>query len=180
VVDTKEEEQPRNLTEQQKDEIARAVAFGALKMGMLDKDNNKVITFEFEQALNPESQSATYVQYSHARATRVLEKAPTELLPAPGQTYDFGQPEVSETALLEIIAKLPEEVARAAEAYKPVIIAMYCFELADAFNTFYHNCPILRAGSDEKVRARLALTAAAKQTIDNALGLLGITAPDMM
>ena len=180
VVDAKEEEQPRNLTEQQKSEIARAVAYGALKMGMLDKDNNKVITFEFEQALNPESQSATYVQYSHARATRVLEKAPPDLLPAPGGTYDFTTPEVSETALLEIIARLPEEVARAAEAYKPVIIAMYCFELADAFNTFYHNCPILRAGSDEKVRARLALTAAAKQTIDNALGLLSITAPDIM
>jgi arginyl-tRNA synthetase len=180
VVDAKEEDQPRDLTEQQKSDIAWAVAYGALKMGMLDKDNNKVITFEFEQALNPESQSATYVQYSHARATRVLEKAPQELLPTPGDTFDFTAPEVSETALLEIIARLPEEVARAAEAYKPVIIAMYCFELADAFNNFYHNCPILRAGSDDKVRARLALTAAAKQTIDNALGLLGITAPDIM
>ena len=85
-----------------------------------------------------------------------------------------------ETALLEMIAKLPEDVSRAAEAYKPVTIATYCFELADAFNNFYHNCPILKAPSEELIRARLALTAAAKQTLANALGLLGIEAPDMM
>ncbi|MGA7732098.1 MAG: arginine--tRNA ligase [Chloroflexia bacterium] len=180
VVDAKEEEQPRGLSEEQRDAIARAVAYGALKMGMLDKDNNKVITFVWEQALNPESQSATYVQYSHARATRVLEKAPAEMLPQSGEHYNFREPNVYETNLLEQIAKLPEEVARAAEAYKPVIIAMYCFELADAFNNFYHNCRILNAGSEEAVRSRLALTAAAKQTISNALGQLGITAPDVM
>ena len=180
IVDAKEAEQPRNLSEEQKDEIADAVAYGALKMGMLDKDNNKVITFVWEQALNPESQSATYVQYSHARATRVLEKAPAGLLPRPGAQYDFSNPELQETRLLELIAKLPEEVERAAEAYKPVIIATYCFEIADAFNNFYHNCSILKAGSDEKVRARLALTAAARQTVSNALGLLGIKAPEMM
>jgi arginyl-tRNA synthetase len=180
IVDAKEGEQPRDLTTEQKDAIARAVAYGALKMGMLDKDNNKIITFVWEQALNPESQSATYVQYSHARATRVLEKAPPELLPTPGNHYNFREPNVYETNLLEQIARLPEEVARAAEAYKPVIIAMYCFELADAFNNFYHNCRILTAGSEEAVQARLALTAAAKQTTANALGLLGITAPDMM
>jgi arginyl-tRNA synthetase len=180
IVDAKEGEQSRNLNEAQKDDIARAVAYGALKMGMLDKDNNKVITFVWEQALNPESQSATYVQYSHARATRVLEKAPADLLPKPGEHYDFRNPSLQEINLLEQIAKLPEEVARAAEMYKPVVIATYCFELADAFNNFYHHCRILNAESEEQVRARLALTAAAKYTLANALGLLGITAPDMM
>ncbi|HEX8231409.1 MAG TPA: arginine--tRNA ligase [Chloroflexia bacterium] len=180
VVDAREEEHSRDLSDDQRDAIARAVAYGALKMGMLDKDNNKVITFVWEQALNPESQSATYVQYSHARATRVLEKAPPGLLPRPGEHYSYKELELQETSLLELIARFPEEVARAAEAYKPVIIAMYCFDLADAFNNFYHNCPVLRAGSEEKVAARLALTAAAKQTLANSLGLLGIEAPEMM
>src|SRR5207237_2105849 len=183
IVDAKEADPslhsgPRHLTEVQKDMIARAVAYGAMKMGMLDKDNTKVITFRWEEALNPESQSATYVQYSHARATRVLEKAPADALPGLGGNYDFSALTLYETKLLELIAKLPEEVMRSAEDYRPVPIATYCFDLADAFNNFYHNCPILRAGSDELVRARLALTAAAKQTIHNALGLLGITAPD--
>src|SRR5206468_12886945 len=140
----------------------------------LDMDNNKVITFAWEEALNPESQSATYVQYSHARATRVLEKAPVELLPRVEHDYDFSAQTLPETALLEVIAKLPEDVSRAAEAYKPVIIATYCFDLADAFNNFYHNCPILKAPSEELIRARLALTAAAKQTLANAVGLLSI------
>lgn len=180
IVDAKEAEQSRNLTEAQKDAIARAVAYGALKMGMLDKDNNRVITFVWEQALNPESQSATYVQYSHARATRVLEKAPLEMLPKVGKQYDFSLQTLYETTLLEQIAKLPEDVMRAAEAYKPVTIATYCFELADAFNNFYHNCPILKAPTEELVRARLALTAAARQTLANALGLLGIEAPEIM
>ena len=179
-MDQKEAEQPRNLCEQQKSDIAHAVAYGAMKMGMLDKDNNKIITFDWEQALNPESQSATYVQYSHARATRVLEKADPDTLPAPGEQYYFSGQTLEETNLLEIIARLPDEVARAAETYKPVIIATYCFDIADAFNNFYHNCPILKAPSKEQVRARLALTAAAQQTIANALGLLGITAPGIM
>jgi arginyl-tRNA synthetase len=180
IVERKEAEGGRGLNEQQKEAIAKAVAYGALKMGMLDKDNNKIITFVWEQALNPESQSATYVQYSHARATRVLEKAPAGLLPKPGETFNFSEQTLFETNLLELIAKLPEEVGRAAEAHKPVIIATYCFELADAFNNFYHNCPILRAGADERVKARLALTAAARQTMANALGLLGIEAPEIM
>ena len=180
VVEAKEAGQSRNLTEDQKEAIAKSVAYGALKMGMLDKDNNKVIVFEWEQALNPESQSAAYVQYSYARATRVLEKAPAEMLPAEGVHYEFKQPELAETNLLELIARLPEEVARSAETYKPVIIATYCFDLADAFNTFYHNCPILKAPSEEQIRSRLALTAAAKQTLHNALALLGIGAPPMM
>jgi arginyl-tRNA synthetase len=180
IVEAKEQEQPRDLSEEQIDTIARAVAYGAMKMGMLDKDINKVVVFEWERALNPESQSATYVQYSHARATRVLEKAPAHLLPESGKGYDFSRATNHETALLELIARFPEEVGRAADDYKPVIIATYCFELADAFNSFYHNCPILRAGSDDLVRARLALTAAARQTLANALGLLGIDAPEMM
>jgi arginyl-tRNA synthetase len=180
VVEAKEAESPRGLTEEQKQAIARAVAYGAMKMGMLDKDNNRVITFRWEEALNPERQSATYVQYSHARATRVLEKAPPELLPSADQQYDFASPTPYETRLLEMIARLPEEVARAADNYKPVVIATYCFDLADAFNNFYHNCPILKAPTEEQVKARLALTAAAKQTIANALGLLGIEAPDIM
>ena len=180
IVDQKEADQPRGITEQQKAAISQAVAYGAMKMGMLDKDNNKVITFTWDQALNPESQSATYVQYSHARATRVLEKAPADALPSPTKTYDFTGVSVEEAALLELVAKLPEEVARAADAYKPVIIATYCFELADAFNTFYHNSPILKAPTPELVRARLALTASVKQALANALGLLGIQAPEMM
>ena len=93
---------------------------------------------------------------------------------------DFSAQTLPETALLEMIAKFPEDVSRAAEAYKPVIIATYCFELADAFNNFYHNCPILKAPSEELIKARLALTAAAKQTLANALGLLSIEAPDIM
>jgi arginyl-tRNA synthetase len=180
IVEAKEREQSRDLSDEQIDTIARAVAYGAMKMGMLDKDNNKIIVFDWERALDPDSQSASYVQYSYARATRVLEKAPAELLPKPGAQYSFAELSNQETALLETIAKLPEEVERAAEAYKPVIIATYCFEMADAFNNFYHNCPILRAGDDNQVRARLALTAAARQSLANALGLLGIDAPEMM
>lgn len=180
IVDAKEEEQSRDLSEGQRDAIARSVAYGALKMGMLDKDNNRVITFVWEQALNPEGQSATYVQYSYARATRVLEKALPDMLPREEMHYSFVEMELAETNLLEMIARFPEEVQRAAETYKPVGITTYCFELADAFNSFYHNCPILKAPTRERIEARLALTAAAKQTLANALGLLGIEAPEIM
>jgi arginyl-tRNA synthetase len=164
------------LPESEMNHIGNAVALGAIKYSMLDRDNTKVVTFDWETALNFDGQAAPYVQYAHVRANSILRKNKS-IIPesAPIQT----QLETSEINLIDLISRFPNEVLKAAEELKPLVISSYSFKLAQAFNDFYNQCPVLQA--EEPIRSsRLRLVAAAKQAITNSLALLGITAPEVM
>ena len=184
LIERGSEDERRLLSPAERDAVARAVALGGIKMGMLDKDNNTMIAFDWEQALNPNVQSAPYVQYAHARTSSLLQKAAAagiRLRDDAGRplAYHFGGFTPYDQALLEAIHRFPEEIDRAAANLKPVILTSYLFSLADALNNFWHNCPILKA--DEPLRtARVALMAATRQTLANGLALLGIAAPAVM
>lgn len=155
--------------------VARQVGLGSLKYGMLSRDNNRVIVFDIEEALSFEGHAAPYIQYAHARACRILEKV--EQLPeGPYVLSDLTREEID---LIEQIALFPDEVQRAADEYKPLVIANYVYELAKRFNEFYRVCPVLQAPEPQRA-ARLALVAATRQTLANGLGLLGIAAPQVM
>jgi arginyl-tRNA synthetase len=175
------EEKNPGLSAPQKDEVAWDVAIGSLKFTMLARDNNKVVTFDLEEALSFDGHSAPYIQYAHARASRILEHAgqsDEEILDRLGQ-LTFGSFTPEELGLLQSIATFPDEIQRAAAEYRPSIIATYVYELAKRFNDFYHACPVLQ--SEEPTRsARLALTAATRRTLANALQVLGIAAPNVM
>jgi arginyl-tRNA synthetase len=164
------------LSEVRKLAIASSVAIGAIKYPMLSRENTKVVTFDWESAMDFNGQSAPYIQYAHVRAGSILRKT--------GQDHPTGfafqeNLEDTEINLLEIISKLPGEVQKAAKELKPSLIANYAYELAKAFNDFYNTCPVLSA-SEEKKNYRLALVGAAKQCLKNSLGLLGIKAPEVM
>ncbi len=166
-----------DLDQEERKEAARAVALGAVKYGMLSVDNNKPISFDFESALSLDGQTAPYIQYAHARACRILEKAGG--FDDSRLHYVGTEVSLSEVNLLEQIANLQSEVERAAREYKPLYIAVYLYQLAKAFNDFYRDCPVLRA--EEKMRhSRLGLVAATRQTLANGLRLLGIPAPRAM
>lgn len=171
------EEKNPDLPPEQKERIAEAVAQGVMKYSMLSVDNNKAIVFDWDAALNLEGQTGPYLQYAHARACRILEKAEAPV-PRDGSA-GFEALEPQEVALLETIATFPDLVQAAAERYKPLLIANYVFELARAFNEFYRDCPVLTAPSPIR-EGRLALVAAARQTLANALYLLGIPAPEVL
>lgn len=179
------EDERRLLDDGEREAVAEAVGIGGLKWGMLDKDNNTFIAFDWEQALNPNTQSAPYIQYAHARTCSLLEKAAAagiRLTDEAGQpvAFDYTGLTPYEQALLEIIGRFPEEIERAAATLKPVVITGYLLSLADALNNFWHNCPILKAERPEQRVARVALTAAARQTLANGLHVLGIAAPEVM
>lgn len=164
------------LTENVKHEIAEAVALGALKYTMLSRDNTKVVTFDWDAALDFNGQAAPYIQYAHVRAGSILRKAGQSL---PTQTSFPENLQKSEVDLIELMTRLPAEIIRAAEEYRPLIIANLSFELARVFNDFYNSCQVLNA--DPEVRAyRLRLVAAAQQVIATSLSLLGIKAPRVM
>lgn len=165
-----------DLSPEKQLEIGRAVALGAIKYSMLSRDNTKIVTFDWDTALDFNGQAAPYIQYAYVRAGSILRKA-NEPLPAsqiPGYKL-----ETAEIALIDLISRLPNEVQRSAAEYKPMYMANYAFELAKTFNDFYNACPVLQV--EPALRAsRLRLVAAARQALFNCLTILGITAPQAM
>ncbi len=164
------------LNSEQKDAVAHAVAIGSLRYPMLARENTKVVTFDWEAALSFDGQSAPYIQYAFVRASSILRKFGNELPPSMTPEYELTTPEV---ALIELLTQLPATVQRAAKDIRPLEIANLAYNLAKAFNDFYTQCPVLQ--ENERIRNnRIRLVAAARQVIQNTLGLMGITAPKAM
>ncbi|MFB6106569.1 MAG: arginine--tRNA ligase [Halobacteriaceae archaeon] len=165
-----------DLDEGDVERIARQVGVGAVRYDIVSKQPSKAITFRWEEALDFDAQSAPYIQYAHARTCGILGAA--DGVPAGDVDADLLDGD-AERALLRAVARYPAVVESAAAELEPHTVATFGRQFADAFNTFYRECPVLDA--DPEVRAaRLALTAAARDTLANALGVLGIEAPESM
>ncbi len=163
------------LGAEQKLAIARAVGIGAIKYPMLARESTKVVTFDWQAALDFNGQAAPYIQYAYVRGGSILRKA-NQPLPEADFTGEMAPVEIQ---MVDLITRLPLEVQKAAAEFRPLNIANLAYELARTFNDFYNQCPVLSAG--EPVRSqRLRLVAAARQAIGNCLALLGITAPEVM
>lgn len=162
------------LTEDEIERIARAVGIGAVRFDIVATQPSKTIVFDWDRALDFEAQSAPYVQYAHARACGILERASADADPSPGVP---GHP--SEADLCETVAALPYEIETAAASRSSHRVAGYLIDLADTFNTFYRDCPVLDADGATRGR-RLALVAASRTTLAAGLDLLGVAAPETM
>jgi arginyl-tRNA synthetase len=176
----KEEAKKKNpsLGEEQLNAVANAVGLGALKYPLLARENTKIVTFDWQSALDFNGQAAPYIQYAHVRCNSILRKAGVDKLDVETTTFDYAL-DPAEIELIETISRFPAEVQRAAEEYKPLVIASLAYEIAKAFASFYDKCPVIQA--EPKIReARLGLVMAARQAMANALYLLGIQAPDVM
>lgn len=156
--------------------VVRQVGLGAMQYSMLSVDNNKDIVFNWDEALSFEGQSAPYIQNAHVRANSILRKA--QQIPEHAD-FDYEM-DPSEIELIDRISQFPGTVQRAAEEYKPLTMATYTYDLARAFHLFYHAARVIQAEDQEIRNARIRLTEAARQTLANALSLLGIEAPAVM
>jgi arginyl-tRNA synthetase len=175
AMQTVEEKNP-SLSEEEKGAVAEAVGLGALKYPMLARDNAKIVTFDWQSALDFNGQAAPYIQYAHVRANSILRRLDGSLPDSGPINHELAEAEIQ---LIDTIARFPNEVKRAAEEYKTLHITNLAFELARDFNDFYKNCPVLKA--EPGIRdPRLRLVSAARQTIANALNLLSIQAPEVM
>ena len=164
------------LSEGEKRKIADFVGLGAVRYALVDVDSGKPVMFTWERVLNFETNSAPYVQYTHARACSILRKA-TKKQENPG----FGLlTEKLERELILTVAGFPDTFIESTEYLKPNMIADYANALADKFNTFYNACPVLKADSQQLVDARIALTQAIQIVMYNALTLIGVIAPEKM
>jgi arginyl-tRNA synthetase len=165
-----------DLDENAVERIARQVGVGAVRYDIVSKQPTKAITFEWDRALDFEAQSAPYVQYVHARCCGIEGEA-DGIEP----TLDASVLETdAERELLATIARFPGVVEGAADEHEPHRIATYTREIADRFNGFYRECPVVGADDERTRSARLALVIAARHTVANALDILGVEAPESM
>jgi arginyl-tRNA synthetase len=184
-VETRLEDRIRDddLTEDDIERIARQVGVGAVRYDIVSKQPTKGITFEWERALDFEAQSAPYVQYVHARASGIIAEASDagEVDPAAAETAVDADALASdaERDLLREIARFPAVIEEAADDLQPHVVATYTRDIAEAFNRFYRECPVLDAPAETR-EARLALVVAARHAVGNALDAIGVEAPDSM
>ncbi len=165
-----------DLEESIKERVSLEVALGALKYTMLARENTKVVTFEWEAALNFEGQAAPYIQYAHVRANSILKRLEEDLPKSSPPSHPLHPTEIQ---LIDWISRVPGEVQRAAQEYKPLLLTNLAYELARAFNDFYNQCPVLKAEAPVR-EFRLRLVAASRYALANLLNILGISAPGVM
>jgi arginyl-tRNA synthetase len=174
-----ESERSGNIPEAERIMIAEQIGLGALVYSMLAVDNNKDIVFDINEALSFDGRTGPYIQNAHVRANSILKKANavTSAFQAASFNFELTRHEIE---LIEQISRFPNTVQQSAIEYRPLVMAAYAYELANAFHSFYHAVPVLQSEDENVRKARLALVAAAKQTLANALRLLDIKAPEVM
>lgn len=161
-------------------QVALVLALGALKFEMVKVSGEKVITFDMETALRFEGFTAAYLQYTYARIQSVQRKATEVKLPKKVSAEVLTQEPEKQLAIM--LGRYGEAVQSAAATYQPSEIARYLYELAQLFNEYYHNVPILQAAGNEPevTVARLQLIKAVATVLQNGLDLLGIKVVEEM
>ena len=158
------------------DDLVDEIGVDAARWFLLARSHDTAIELDLDLARQESAENPVYyVQYGHARISRLLEKAE-------GTTAEVTDValEAPERALIKKLLAWPAEAAEATERRAPHRIATYALELAREFTAFYEACPVLKAPSEEQTRFRLALAVATQRTIARALELLGVDAPESM
>ncbi|MBQ3748971.1 MAG: arginine--tRNA ligase [Kiritimatiellae bacterium] len=164
------------------EKLAEQIGYGAVKYSDLSHDPITDIDFSWDKALALEGNSGPYLQYAYARVCSLLEKAGSGTDGASGapepmpKDVGFAVSTSSEKRLALQLLEFPGAVVRAAEAYKPSVLADYLFQTAQLYSSFYQSSPILK--SEPSVRAaRLKLCELFGKVLSTGLGLLGIDTP---
>jgi arginyl-tRNA synthetase len=164
------------LSEEEKRKIGDFVGLGAVRYALVDVDSSKTVVFTWDRVLNFETNSAPYVQYTHARACSIIRKAARE---PENPSFELLSERLERELILNL-ASFPDMFIEATEYLKPNMIADYTNVLADKFNTFYNALPVIKADTQELSDARITLTIAIQIVMQNALNLIGVVAPEKM
>lgn len=174
IQSAKEQISEKNPDLENKDVVAKQVGIGAVIFHDLKNDRLNTFDFNLEEVVRFEGETGPYVQYTHARAVSLLEKAGF----VPSETADYALNDDISWEVVKLVQKYPETVLSAGEKYEPSVIAKHAIKLAQAFNKYYAHTKIL--ADDEQKEARLALVYAVTVLLKEDLRLLGLHAPDKM
>ncbi len=164
-------------SDEEKLELYHTIGMGALKYFLLKVDPKKRLLFDPNESVDFQGHTGPFIQYTHARIRSVLSKVEQPPNPLKGE---LGSLDGEERDLILALSQFPETINQAATSYSPAIIANYVYELAKAFNKFYHEKSILQAEDELTKQFRLQLSSASAKVIRKAMGLLGIEVPERM
>ena len=169
-----------DITEEEKNEIARIVGMGALKYFILKVDARKNMLFNPEESIDFNGNTGPFIQYTYARIRSILRKAAAQDILLPASLADDAPLNEKEIELIQKLNDFGTAVAQAGIDYSPSGIANYCYELTKEFNQFYHDYSILSADTEAEKITRLVLAKNVAKVIRNGMALLGIEVPERM
>ncbi len=169
-----------DMTDEEKDEIARIVGLGALKYFLLKVDARKNMLFNPAESIDFNGNTGPFIQYTYARIRSVLRKAEAAGCNVPGAVAETTEVNQKEQELIQHLADFKAVVAQAAQDYSPSTVANYCYDLVKEYNQFYHDYSILREEDEAKKQLRLVLSQNVAKVIKTGMGLLGIEVPERM
>lgn len=169
-----------DITEEEKNNIARIVGMGALKYFILKVDARKNMLFNPEESIDFNGNTGPFIQYTYARIRSILRKANAQGINIPASVEDNAPLNEKEIALIQKMNDFGAAVAQAGVDYSPSGIANYCYELTKEFNQFYHDYSILNADTEAEKTTRLVLAQNVAKVIKNGMELLGIEVPERM
>ena len=170
----------KDMTEEERQEIARIVGMGALKYFILKVDARKNMLFNPEESIDFNGNTGPFIQYTYARIRSIMRRAQAEGIALPAALDADTELNAKEIELVQKMNDFGVAVADAGNNYNPAGIANYCYELTKEFNQFYHDYSILNADTDEQKSARLVLAANVAKILKNGMALLGIEVPERM
>ena len=170
----------KDMSEDERNEIARIVGMGALKYFILKVDARKNMLFNPEESIDFNGNTGPFIQYTYARIRSILRKAQAEGIAIPAQLGENMPLNEKEIELIQKLNEFGAAVEQAGKDYSPSGIANYCYELTKAFNQFYHDYSILGADTEDEKIVRLVLAQNVGKTLKNGMALLGIEVPERM
>ena len=170
----------KDMSEEERNEIARIVGLGALKYFILKVDARKNMLFNPEESIDFNGNTGPFIQYTYARIRSILRKAQAEGISIPATLEGTMPLNEKEIELIQKLNEFGAAVEQAGKDYSPSGIANYCYELTKAFNQFYHDYSILGADTEEEKVVRLVLAQNVGKTLKNGMALLGIEVPERM
>ena len=169
-----------DMTDSERNEIARIVGLGALKYFILKVDARKNMLFNPEESIDFNGNTGPFIQYTYARIRSIMRKAEAEGLVLPETLADDMPLNDKEVELVQKLNNFGVVVEQAGKDYSPNGIANYCYELTKDFNQFYHDYSILNAENNAAKTVRLILAKNVAKVIKNGMDLLGIEVPERM
>ena len=166
----------KDFTEVELTELYDTIALGALKFFLLRVDPKKRMIFNPEESIDFHGFTGPFVQYTHARIKSILRKQAGFISPEPGVSSLFKL----EKDLVIMLEQYPAIIEQACLEHNPSVLAIYVFNLAKSFNTFYTEHSVMNAESEEKKQLRLQLSAMTANVIASGMSLLGIKVPERM
>ena len=170
----------KDMSDDERREIARIVGLGALKYFILKVDARKNMLFNPEESIDFNGNTGPFIQYTYARIRSILRKAEAEGITLPTALADNMPLNDKEKDLVQKMNDFGAAVEQAGKDYSPSGIANYCYELTKEFNQFYHDYSILGADTQDEKIVRLVIAANVGKTLKNGMALLGIEVPERM